>query len=52
MLKNSNIASKAEIKNNNNRLIPENNNYKPIPVKDKNRFSIIGKVKGVVRWIN
>ncbi|MGD8305415.1 MAG: transcriptional repressor LexA [Ignavibacteria bacterium] len=38
--------------NNNITLIPENDNYRPMPVKDKNSFSVIGKVKGVIRWIN
>ncbi len=34
------------------KLIPENINYQPITVTDKNNFSIVGKVKGVVRWLN
>ena len=33
-------------------LIPENDNYKPITIKDKETFKIIGKIKGVVRWLN
>ena len=33
-------------------LLPENDNYDPITIEDKNSFSIIGKVKGVVRWLN
>jgi repressor LexA len=33
-------------------LIPENNNYNPIVVKEKESFKIIGKIKGVVRWLN
>jgi repressor LexA len=33
-------------------LIPENNDYSPIVVKDKESFKIIGKIKGVVRWMN
>ncbi len=33
-------------------LSPENDNYNPITIKDKNSFTIIGKVKGVVRWLN
>ncbi|GMR24843.1 MAG: transcriptional repressor LexA [Ignavibacteria bacterium] len=33
-------------------LSPENDKYNPITVEDKNIFTIIGKVKGVVRWIN
>jgi repressor LexA len=34
------------------RLLPENDNYKPIEIVNKNEFKIIGKVKGVVRWLN
>jgi repressor LexA len=33
-------------------LIPANENYKPITVEGERDFSIIGKVKGVVRWLN
>jgi len=33
-------------------LSPENDNYNPITIEDKNSFTIIGKVKGVVRWLN
>jgi repressor LexA len=33
-------------------LIPENDNYNPITVKDKESFKIVGKIKGVVRWLN
>ena len=33
-------------------LLPANENYKPIEIKNKNEFKIIGKVKGVVRWLN
>lgn len=41
-----------ENKNNQIRLIPQNKMYEPIVVKDKNEFSIVGKVTGVVRWLN
>ncbi|HSL89251.1 MAG TPA: transcriptional repressor LexA [Ignavibacteriaceae bacterium] len=34
------------------KLIPENDKYSPIIITNKNDFSIIGKVTGVVRWIN
>ncbi|MBU1679406.1 MAG: transcriptional repressor LexA [Bacteroidetes bacterium] len=34
------------------RLLPENKNYSPIEVKDKESFSIVGKVLGVFRWYN
>lgn len=33
-------------------LIPENNNYPPIPVNNREDFSIAGKVVGVLRWFN
>lgn len=33
-------------------LIPENDNYNPIIVKNKESFNIVGKIKGVVRWLN
>lgn len=41
-----------EIKNNEIKLIPQNKNYMPIVVENKNDFSIVGKVTGVVRWFN
>jgi len=41
-----------EKKENKIRLIPENDNYKPIEINRNNEFSIVGKVKGVVRWLN
>ena len=41
-----------EYKNNNIKLIPHNESYQPIIVNKKNNFSIIGKVTGVVRWLN
>jgi repressor LexA len=41
-----------ELKNGKISLIPKNNNYQPIRVEKNNSFSIIGKVKGVVRWLN
>lgn len=33
-------------------LIPQNEKYEPIVVTDKNDFSFIGKVVGVLRWFN
>jgi repressor LexA len=33
-------------------LIPENDNYKPIEVTNNENFSLIGKVKGIVRYFN
>jgi SOS-response transcriptional repressor LexA len=41
-----------ELKNGKISLIPRNDNYKPIRVEKNNNFSVIGKVKGVVRWLN
>jgi repressor LexA len=41
-----------ENKNNNIRLLPQNKLYQPIVIENKNEFSIVGKVTGVVRWIN
>ncbi len=34
------------------RLIPANKNYTPIEINSEKDFSIIGKVKGVLRWLN
>jgi len=33
-------------------LIPENENYQPILINNKESFKVIGIVRGVVRWIN
>ncbi|PIW70081.1 MAG: transcriptional repressor LexA [Ignavibacteriales bacterium CG12_big_fil_rev_8_21_14_0_65_30_8] len=33
-------------------LLPANKNYSPIVIESKQDFSIIGKVKGVLRWMN
>lgn len=41
-----------ENKNQQIKLIPQNKNYAPILVDKKNEFSIVGKVTGVVRWLN
>jgi repressor LexA len=43
---------KFEIINNKIRLIAENNAYKPIEVKSQDDFKVVGKVKGIVRWLN
>lgn len=34
------------------KLIAENNAYLPIEIKREDDFKLIGKVKGVVRWLN
>ncbi len=39
-------------KGNEIKLIPENDTYSPIIINEENEFSIIGKVTGVVRWLN
>lgn len=41
-----------EKKNNKVFLIPQNDNYEPITVTERNNFSLIGKVIGVLRWFN
>jgi repressor LexA len=41
-----------ENKNQQIKLIPQNKNYLPIIIENKNDFSIVGKVTGVIRWLN
>lgn len=41
-----------ENRNNELKLIPQNKNYQPIEIKNKNDFSVVGKVTGVIRWLN
>ncbi len=41
-----------EFKNQVVKLIPQNKDYKPIVVENKEEFSIVGKVTGVLRWLN
>lgn len=41
-----------ENKNDIIKLLPQNKLYQPIIVANKNEFSVVGKVTGVVRWIN
>lgn len=45
-------VKKFEFINNKIRLIAENNAYQPIEVKSQDDFKVVGKVKGVVRWLN
>ena len=52
MLNDEATVKKFENVNNKIRLIPENNSYQPIDVKSSDDFRLIGKVKGVVRWLN
>lgn len=41
-----------ESKNQVIKLIPQNKNYDPIIIYNKDEFSIVGKVTGVLRWFN
>lgn len=41
-----------ENKNNQIKLVPQNKLYQPIVIEEKNEFSIVGKVTGVLRWLN
>jgi repressor LexA len=52
MLNDEATVKKFEFINNKIRLIAENNAYLPIEVKSEDDFKLIGKVKGVVRWLN
>ncbi len=52
MLNDEATVKKFEFINNKIRLIAENNAYTPIEVKTEDDFKLIGKVKGVVRWLN
>ncbi len=52
MLNDEATVKKFEFINNKIRLIAENNSYLPIEIKKEDDFKLIGKVKGVVRWLN
>jgi len=52
MLNDEATVKKFELVNNKIRLIPENNAYQPIEVNSYDDFKLVGKVKGVVRWLN
>ena len=52
MLDDEVTVKRLEMINNSVKLIPENEDYQPIQINEKSQFSIIGKVKGVVRWLN
>ena len=41
-----------ENKNQQIRLIPRNKMFEPIVIRNTNEFSIVGKVTGVLRWLN
>lgn len=51
MLNEEVTVKRFEKKNNKVFLIPENKNYSPIEIENRNDFKILGKVKGVMRWL-
>ncbi len=52
MLEDEVTVKTFEKKNNQVRLLPQNDNYQPIDVDTSKEFKIVGKVTGVVRWLN
>ena len=52
MLDDEATVKRLEIVNGEIILVPENKNYEPIKIFKQNNFSIIGKVRGIVRWLN
>ncbi len=52
MLEDEVTVKTFEMKNNQIRLLPQNENYQPIEVDKSKEFKIVGKVTGVVRWLN
>lgn len=52
MLEDEVTVKTFEKKNDNVRLLPQNENYEPIEIDSSRDFKIIGKVTGVVRWLN
>lgn len=52
MLNDEATVKRFEVINNQIRLIAENNAYQPIEVNKQDDFKVVGKVKGVVRWLN
>jgi repressor LexA len=52
MLEDEVTVKTFEKKNDQVRLLPQNDNYKPIEVDKSKEFKIVGKVTGVVRWLN
>jgi repressor LexA len=52
MLDDEVTVKRLEMKNNIIKLLPENDDFQPIQINEKSRFLVIGKVKGVVRWLN
>jgi repressor LexA len=52
MLNDEATVKRFELKDKKIKLIAENNAYLPIEIKSEDNFKIVGKVKGVVRWLN
>jgi repressor LexA len=52
MLNDEATVKRFELKDKKIKLIAENNAYLPIEIKNEDDFKIVGKVKGVVRWLN
>ncbi len=52
MLEDEVTVKTFEKKNDSIRLLPQNDNYAPIEVDRSKEFKIVGKVTGVVRWLN
>ncbi len=52
MLEDEVTVKTYEKKNDSIRLLPQNDNYAPIAVDGSKEFKIVGKVTGVVRWLN
>lgn len=52
MLNDEATVKKFERLNNKIKLLAENNAYEPIEVKTSDDFKLVGKVKGVFRWLN
>ncbi len=52
MLEDEVTVKTFEKKNDRVRLLPHNENYQPIEVDKSKEFKIVGKVTGVVRWLN
>ncbi len=52
MLEDEVTVKTFEKKNEAIRLLPQNDNYIPIEIDKSKEFKIVGKVTGVVRWLN
>ena len=52
MLNDEATVKRFEVVNKKIKLFAENSAYLPIEIKSEDDFNLIGKVKGVVRWLN